>query len=196
MLIFGSFCSSKNPENNYSTVLNIDHNQKCFSSSKSAYYYDFWRSCDTEDWCWKYSFDHRNKLHFNTYSHIKQLYKYFTILLLLLYLDQINAGLLSRRDLFRNIKNITVQKLLTGSVFFMLLEGNDWKILWPIACSCCTESTNRGVRRRDLQRTVKVMQKHTRNVMRTVERKSKPKPKYFKQIRNPGQKKRTYGHPI
>ncbi len=29
---------------------NIDNNQKCFLSSKSAYYYDFWRSCDTEDW--------------------------------------------------------------------------------------------------------------------------------------------------
>ncbi len=28
---------------------NID-NQKYFLSSKSAYYYDFWRSCDTEDW--------------------------------------------------------------------------------------------------------------------------------------------------
>jgi len=28
----------------------IDNNQKCFLSSKSAYYYDFWRSCDTEDW--------------------------------------------------------------------------------------------------------------------------------------------------
>ncbi len=30
------------------TVFNIDNNQKCFLSSKSAYYYDFWR--DTEDW--------------------------------------------------------------------------------------------------------------------------------------------------
>ncbi len=30
-------------------VFNIDNNQKCFLSSKSAYYYDFWRSCDTED---------------------------------------------------------------------------------------------------------------------------------------------------
>ncbi len=30
-------------------VFNID-NQKLFLSSKSAYYYDFWRSCDTEDW--------------------------------------------------------------------------------------------------------------------------------------------------
>ncbi len=28
----------------------FQHNQKCFLSSKSAYYYDFWRSCDTEDW--------------------------------------------------------------------------------------------------------------------------------------------------
>ncbi len=27
---------------------NVDNNQKCFSSSKSVYYYDFWR--DTEDW--------------------------------------------------------------------------------------------------------------------------------------------------
>ncbi len=31
------------------TVFNIDNNQKCFLRSKSAYYYDFWRSCDTED---------------------------------------------------------------------------------------------------------------------------------------------------
>ncbi len=32
------------------TVFNTDNNQKYFLSSKSAYYYDFWRSCDTEDW--------------------------------------------------------------------------------------------------------------------------------------------------
>ncbi len=31
-------------------VFNIDNNQKCVLSSKSAYYYDFWRSCDTEYW--------------------------------------------------------------------------------------------------------------------------------------------------
>ncbi len=31
------------------TVFNIDNNQKFVLSSKSAYYYDFWRSCDTED---------------------------------------------------------------------------------------------------------------------------------------------------
>ncbi len=34
----------------YSTFFNIDNNQKCFLSSKSAYYYDFWRSCGTGDW--------------------------------------------------------------------------------------------------------------------------------------------------
>ncbi len=54
MLIFRFFYSSKNPEKMYSTVLNIDNNnnnnQNCFLSSKSAYYNDFWRSCDTEDW--------------------------------------------------------------------------------------------------------------------------------------------------
>ncbi len=31
-------------------VFNIDNNQKCFLNSESTYYYDFWRSCDTEDW--------------------------------------------------------------------------------------------------------------------------------------------------
>ncbi len=31
-------------------IFNIDNNHKCFLSSKSAYYYDFCRSCDTEDW--------------------------------------------------------------------------------------------------------------------------------------------------
>ncbi len=29
---------------------NMDNTKKSFSSSKSVYYYDFWRSCDTEDW--------------------------------------------------------------------------------------------------------------------------------------------------
>ncbi len=31
------------------TVFSIDNDQKCVLSSKSAYYTDFWRSCDTED---------------------------------------------------------------------------------------------------------------------------------------------------
>ncbi len=57
------------------TVFNIDNNQKCFLSSKSAYYYDFWRSCDSEDWsndAENTAAHHRNKLHFNRYSHRKQ----------------------------------------------------------------------------------------------------------------------------
>ncbi len=32
------------------TVFNIENNNKCLLSSISVYYYDFWRSCDTEDW--------------------------------------------------------------------------------------------------------------------------------------------------
>ncbi len=55
------------------TLFNIDNNQKCFLSSKSAYYYDFWRSCDTED-CSNYAENHSSKLQFNIYSHIKQLF--------------------------------------------------------------------------------------------------------------------------
>ncbi len=53
---FWTFYSSVNPEKlcipvstktlSGTTVLSINNNQKC---SKSAYY-DFWRSCDTEDW--------------------------------------------------------------------------------------------------------------------------------------------------
>ncbi len=34
----------------FSLVVINDNNQNCFLSGKSAYYYDFWRSCDTEDW--------------------------------------------------------------------------------------------------------------------------------------------------
>ncbi len=30
---------------NIENIENINNNQKC-----SEYYYDFWRSCDTEDW--------------------------------------------------------------------------------------------------------------------------------------------------
>ncbi len=30
-------------------VFNIDKSDFFFLSSKSVYYYDFWRSCDTED---------------------------------------------------------------------------------------------------------------------------------------------------
>ncbi len=43
----------------------------------------------------------------------------FILYFMLLYfttLDQINAGFLSRRDFFKNIKYLNVQKPLTGSV--------------------------------------------------------------------------------
>ncbi len=36
---------------NITSVFNIDNNNEtCLLSSKSVYYNDFWRSCDTEDW--------------------------------------------------------------------------------------------------------------------------------------------------
>ncbi len=61
MLFFWTFYSSVSPKKIKcimvstqilcsTTVFNIDNNQKCFLSSKSVYVYDFWRSCDTEDW--------------------------------------------------------------------------------------------------------------------------------------------------
>ncbi len=36
--------------------LSIDDNTKCFFSSKSVYYNDFWRIMWLELWCWKFSF--------------------------------------------------------------------------------------------------------------------------------------------
>ncbi len=49
MLFFWTFYSSKKPEKLCLAVFNIYNIQKWFLSSKSAYYYDFWRLCDTED---------------------------------------------------------------------------------------------------------------------------------------------------
>ncbi len=64
-----------------------------------------------ELWCWKYSFDHRNKLQSNTYSHRKHLF-YILIIFSHFYcvFDQINAALLSTRDSF--VKPITHPDLL------------------------------------------------------------------------------------
>ncbi len=56
---FFTFYSSQNPNKTLyhgwssPAVFNIDYNNKyfiLFLSSKSVYYTDFWRSCDTEDW--------------------------------------------------------------------------------------------------------------------------------------------------
>ncbi len=78
MLFFWTFFICESWKILYSTTgFNIDNNQKCLLSSKSAYYYDFWRSCDTEDWsndAENTAAHHRNKLQFNTYSHRKQLF--------------------------------------------------------------------------------------------------------------------------
>ncbi len=77
------------------TVFNIDNNQKCFLSSKSAYQNDFWRSCDTEDWsndAENTAAHHRNKLQFNRYSHRKQLFE----IVIIIQCFQSNTVLLSR----------------------------------------------------------------------------------------------------
>ncbi len=61
LYIYHWFCI--NIEN--TAVFNFDNNQKCSLSSKSVYYDDFWRSCDTEDWsndAENTDVHHRNKL--------------------------------------------------------------------------------------------------------------------------------------
>ncbi len=65
MLFFWNFYSPKKHRKIWGTT--FDDNQKCVLSSKSAYYYDFWRSCDTEDWrndAENTAAHHRNKLQF------------------------------------------------------------------------------------------------------------------------------------
>ncbi len=52
-------------------LFNIGNNQKYLLSSKSGYYTDFWRSCDTEDWsndAENTAVHHRNKLHFKMFK--------------------------------------------------------------------------------------------------------------------------------
>ncbi len=51
---------------------------KCFLSSKSVYYNDFWKIMwhwRLEKLCWIFNFDHRNKWHFKIYSNRKQLFQ-------------------------------------------------------------------------------------------------------------------------
>ncbi len=79
-------------------------------------------SCDTEDWsndAENTAAHHRNKLHFNRYSHrktnlnwknISKLYCFYCIF------DQINAALVSRRDFQKHKKNPTDPKLLIGRI--------------------------------------------------------------------------------
>ncbi len=58
-----------------SAVFNIDDKKNV--SSKSAYYTDFWRSCDTEDWSnddENSALHPRNKWHFKIYYNRKQLF--------------------------------------------------------------------------------------------------------------------------
>ncbi len=68
------------------TVFNIANNQKCLLSSKSVYY-DFWRSCDTEDWsndAEKYPIDRSEmccKCHFGRSSTEERLWKQIRFLL-------------------------------------------------------------------------------------------------------------------
>ncbi len=56
------------------TVFNTDNNQKCLLSTKSVYYNDLWRSCDSE--AENTAAYHRNILHYNIYSHYKNILQF------------------------------------------------------------------------------------------------------------------------
>ncbi len=86
---------------------------------KSAYYYDFWRSCDTEYLIiillqLKYIFDFNMYFNCINISHTKKKISIF---------DQINAALMSKINFFK--KNRTNHKLLSGSVY----QRNYWLVI-------------------------------------------------------------------
>jgi len=103
-------------------------------------------------WCWKFSYDHRNKLQFNRYSNrklfilnSKNISKIFCCTL-----HQINADLVNRRDFFKKTKNLSVQKHSTGSVcvciyiyIYMYRIFGSETFLWIIMV--CLISVNRIV---------------------------------------------------
>ncbi len=71
MLLFFNFVFIKESKKKYHMFQKIIKQHKSFNTdNKSAYYYDFWRSCDTEDWsndAENSALHHRNKLYFKVY---------------------------------------------------------------------------------------------------------------------------------
>ncbi len=93
-----------------------------------------------EKLCWKFSFDHRNKLQFNIYSHRKQLFEIVTIFHnFYCIFNQINAALVSRRGFLcesRTLESaeITVHCLKQwnkNEINFHLTWLEQWKV-WSI----------------------------------------------------------------
>ncbi len=79
--------------------------------NKSVYYYDFWRSCDTEDWSYNVEntvLHHRNIFYFKVYYNRKPIL-YFTILLFLSWWAE--------EPPLKSITNLTDPKLLCSSVY-------------------------------------------------------------------------------
>ncbi len=77
-----------------------------------------------EEWCWKYSFDHRNKFHFNRYGR-NVLFKLFHNIIFLLYIfNQTNAALKNTRNIFQKAlkkvctfeKSMMIQKVDLNAV--------------------------------------------------------------------------------
>ncbi len=68
MLLFLTLYSSRNQRQ---IIQKTTKQLNSFNThNKSAYYYDFWRSCDTEDWsndAENWALRHRNKLYFKVY---------------------------------------------------------------------------------------------------------------------------------
>ncbi len=88
-------------------------------SSKSEYLNDFWTSCD-------WSNDAKNSALITGINYIlkyilniKNISQYYCFCCIL---DQTNTGLVNRRDFFKKKKkNLTVQKLLNGSVYHIYI---------------------------------------------------------------------------
>ncbi len=123
MLFFWTFYSSKKPEKKiYSAVFiihNNNNNNKCILSSKSEYLNDFWTSCD-----WSNEAENSALITGINYIlkyilNIKNISQYYCFCCIL---DQtIQAWWTEETSLKNNKKNLTVQKLLNGSVYHIYI---------------------------------------------------------------------------
>ncbi len=110
------------------TIFNIYRNNKCFLSIKTAYYYDFWRSCDTEVWSndtKNSALHHRNKLHFKIYTNWNQFIYICTIFHNVTdFFYQINAALVNIREKYTIGLQSTAMHCLSVWVLFTVKKNN------------------------------------------------------------------------
>ncbi len=153
ILLFLTLYSSKNQRKKYHVPeKNMKQHNSFNTHNKSAYYYDFWRSCDTGD----QSNDAENtafitEIHYilkylNSKSILEIAIRFHNIIIFFCLLDWINTALMNRRDALKNIINRTGPKLWSGSVYlcYVMLQTSNHRafllvVYKPFSLHSCEE---------------------------------------------------------